>query len=72
MGWVVFHTQVARIPRLSFFRGALTSIISGFFLPFPFFRCFFFPSGCWVAFGLVVCTECTFDIWVGGAVEAVV
>jgi hypothetical protein len=69
---VVFRTQVARIPRLPLFCCALASIISGFLSPLPFLHCFFFPLGCWVAFGLVVCTECTSDVWVGGAAKAVV
>jgi hypothetical protein len=43
MGQVVFRTQVARIPRLSFFRGALASIISGFFLPLTLLSLFFLP-----------------------------
>jgi hypothetical protein len=72
MGWVVFRTQVAQIPRLSFFRGVLTSIIRGFFLPFTLLALFFFPLGCWLAFGLVGYTECTSEVWVGGAATTVV
>jgi hypothetical protein len=33
MGWVVFRTQVAWIPRLLFFSVVPASIISGFFYP---------------------------------------
>jgi hypothetical protein len=41
MGRVVFRTQVARIPRLPLFCGALANIISGFFLsPYPSFFVF--------------------------------
>jgi hypothetical protein len=72
MGRVVFRAQVAWIPRLPLFCGALASIFSRFFLPLPFFRCFFFPSGCWLAFGLVVCMECTSDVWVGEVAKEVV
>jgi hypothetical protein len=73
MGRVVFCAQVAWIPHLSFFSVVPASIISGFFYPpLPFFRCFFFPSGYWVAFGLVDCTVCTSDVLVGGETKAVV
>jgi hypothetical protein len=61
-GYLAFHFSVVSPPALSVV----------FLSPLPFFRCFFLPSGCWVAFGLVDCTECTSDIWVGGAAKAVV
>jgi hypothetical protein len=72
MGRVVFHAQVTWIPHLLFFSVVPGSIIGMFLSPLPFFRCFFFPSGCWVAFGLVDCTVCTSDVWVGGAAKVVV
>jgi hypothetical protein len=72
MGRVVFHAQVAWIPRLSFFSVDPPTLSVGFLSPLPFFRCFFFPSGCWVAFGLVDCTVCTSDVLVGGKTKAVV
>ena len=61
-GYLAFYFSVLSPPALPV----------GFLSPLPFFRCFFFPSGCWVAFGLVYCTLCTSDILVGGEVEAVV
>lgn len=61
-GYLTFHFSVLSLPTLSL----------GFLTPLPFFRCFFFPSSCWVAFGLVDCTVCTSDVWVGGAIKAVV
>jgi hypothetical protein len=61
-GYLAFHFFMLSPPALSV----------GFLSPLPFFRCFFFPSGCWVAFGLVDCTECTSDVWVGGVAKAVV
>jgi hypothetical protein len=61
-GYLDFRFSMVPSPTLSV----------GFFSPLPFLRCFFFPSGCWVDFGLVVCTECTSDVWVGGAAKAVV
>jgi hypothetical protein len=46
------------------------ALLLGFLSPLPFlFRCFFFPSGYWLAFGFIHCTLCTSDIWVGGTVE---
>jgi hypothetical protein len=61
-GYLTFHFSVLSPPALSL----------GFLSPLPFFRCFFFPSGCWVAFGLVDCTVCTSDVLAGGAAKAVV
>jgi hypothetical protein len=61
-GYLAFHFSVVPLPALSV----------GFFSPLPFFHCFFFPSGCWGNFGLVDCTECTSDVWVGGAAKALV
>jgi hypothetical protein len=61
-GYLTFHFSVFSLPTLSL----------GFLSPLPFFRCFFFPSGCWVAFGLVDCTVCTSDVLVGGVAKAVV
>ena len=53
MGRVVFHAQVARIPSLSFFYGALASIISGFLIPLTLLALFFLPfrllGGLWVS-----------------------
>jgi hypothetical protein len=53
MGRVVLRTQVARIPHLLFFRGALASGISGFFLPLTLLSLFFLPfrllGGLWVS-----------------------
>jgi hypothetical protein len=49
-----------------------SALFVGFLSPLPFFRCFFFPSGYWVAFGVVICTVCTSDVWVGGAAKVVV
>jgi hypothetical protein len=72
MGWVVFHAQVAWIPHLLFLSISPPALSVGFLSPLPFFRCFFFPSGCWVAFGLVDFTVCTFDVLVGGAAKVVV
>jgi hypothetical protein len=60
--YLTFHFSMVSPPTLSV----------GFLSPSPLFHCFFFPSGCWVAFGLVDCTECTSDVWVGGAAKAVV
>jgi hypothetical protein len=61
-GYLIFHFSVLSPPALSL----------GFLSPLPFFRCFFFPSGYWVAFGLVDCTVCTSNVLVGGAAKAVV
>jgi hypothetical protein len=61
-GYITFHFSVLSPPALSL----------GFLSPLPFFRCFLFPSGCWVAFGLVDCTACTFDVLVGGVAKEVV
>jgi hypothetical protein len=61
-GYLAFRFSVVPSPSLSV----------GFFSPLPLFRCFFFSSGCWLAFGLVICMECTSDVWVGGAAKAVV
>jgi hypothetical protein len=61
-GYLAFCFLVLSPPALSV----------GFLSPLPFFRCFFFPSGYWVAFGLVDCTVCTSDILVGGAAKAIV
>ena len=60
--YLTFHFSVVSPPAL----------LVGFLSPLPFLCCFFFPLGCWVAFGLVVCMECTFDVWVGGTTKAVV
>jgi hypothetical protein len=60
--YLAFRFSVVPSPALSM----------GFFSPLPFLHCFFFPLGYWVAFGLVVCMECTSDVWVGGAAKAVV
>jgi hypothetical protein len=53
MGWVVFRTQVARIPRLPFFNVVPTSIIVGFFIPLTLLLLFFLPfrmlGGLWVS-----------------------
>jgi hypothetical protein len=72
MGRVVFHAQVAWIPRLPFFSVVRTIIIVGFFILLTLLLFFFFPSGCWVAFGLIDCTVCTFDVLVGGIAKEVV
>jgi hypothetical protein len=72
MGRVVFYTQVARMPRLPFFYSALASIISGFFIPLTLFALFFLPLRLLGGFGLVVCTECTSNVWVGGVAKVVV
>jgi hypothetical protein len=61
-GCLTFCFSVLSSPTLSL----------GFLSPLPFFCCFFFPSGCWVAFGLVNCTACTYDVLVGGAAKVVV
>jgi hypothetical protein len=61
-GYRAFHFSVVPSPALSV----------GFLSPLPFLHFFFFPSGCWGGFGLVVCMECTSDVWVGGAAKAVV
>jgi hypothetical protein len=61
-GYLTFCFSVLSPPALSV----------GFLSPLPFFCCFFFPSGYWVAFGLVDCIVCTFDIWVGEAAKVVV
>jgi hypothetical protein len=60
-GYLAFSFYVVPSPALSV----------GFFSPLPFFHYFFFPSGCWVAFGLVIYIECTSNVWVGGAAKAV-
>jgi hypothetical protein len=72
MGRVVFYAQVAWIPHLLFSLLSPPALSVGFLSPLPFFHCFFFPSGCWVASGLVDCTVSTSDVWVGGATKAVV
>jgi hypothetical protein len=72
MGQVVLRTQVAWYLTFCFSMVPSPALSVGFFSPLPFFCCFFFPSGCWVPIGLVVYTECTSDIWVGGAAKAVV
>jgi hypothetical protein len=51
---------------------SLPTLLMAFLSPLPFFCCFFFPLGCWVAFGLVKCTMCTSDVLVGGATKAAV
>jgi hypothetical protein len=61
-GYLTFHLVVV----------SSLALLVGFFSPLPFFHCFFFPSGYWVAFGVVICTKCTSDIWVGGAAKEVV
>jgi hypothetical protein len=61
-GYLTFCFSVLSPPALSL----------GFLSPLPLFRCFFFPLGCWVAFGLVEYTVCTSDILVGGAAKTVV
>jgi hypothetical protein len=61
-GYLAFRFSMVPSPALSV----------GCFSPLPFLRCFFFPSGCWLAFGLTVCTECTLDVWVGGATKEMV
>ena len=45
MGWVVFRTKIARIPRLSLFCGALASFIIWFFIPLTLLTLFFLPLG---------------------------
>jgi hypothetical protein len=53
MGWVVLHTQVARIPRLSFFSVVPTNIIIGFLILLTLLSFFFLPfrllGGLWVS-----------------------
>ena len=53
MSRVVFRTQVAWIPHLPFFRGALASIISVFLIPLTLLALFFLPfrllGGLWVS-----------------------
>jgi hypothetical protein len=53
MGRVVFHAQVAWIPRLPFFRVVLASIISGIFIPLTLLSLFFLSfrllGGLWVS-----------------------
>jgi hypothetical protein len=61
-GYIAFHFSAVPSPALSV----------GFLSPLPLFLCFFFPSGCWLAFGLVIYMRCTSDIWVGGGAKAVV
>jgi hypothetical protein len=48
------------------------SLLVGLLSPLPFYRWFFFLSGCWVAFGFIDFTLCTSEFWVGGAAETVV
>jgi hypothetical protein len=72
MGQVVFCAQVAWIHRFCFLVLSPPALSLGFLSSLPFFCCFFFSSGYWVAFGLVDCTMCTSNIWVGGAAKAVV
>jgi hypothetical protein len=45
MGWVVFRTKVAWIPRLPLFCGALASLIIWFFIPLTLLTLFFLPLG---------------------------
>jgi hypothetical protein len=61
-GYLAFRFSVFPLPALSM----------GFLSPLPFFHCFFFPSGYWVAFGLVDFVVCTSDVLVGGTSKAVV
>jgi hypothetical protein len=61
-GYLAFHFSVFPLPTL----------LVGLLSPFPFFHCFFFPSGCWVDFGFVNCTLCTYNVWVGGAARTIV
>ena len=61
-GYLAFRFSMLSLPALSV----------GFLSPLPFFHCFFFPSGCWVAFELVNCIMCTSDVLVGGATKVVV
>jgi hypothetical protein len=61
-GYLAFHFLVFSPPALSL----------GFLSPLPLFHCFFFPSSCWGAFGLVDFTVCTSNVWVGGATKEVV
>jgi hypothetical protein len=72
--WVGWYSTHNLHGYLSFLFSMVPSpaLSVGFLSPLPFFRCFFFPSGCWVAFGLIVCMECTSDVWVGGVAKAVV
>ena len=72
MGWVVFLHKFHGYLTFHFSVLSLPALSVGFLFPLPFFRCFFFPSGCWVAFGLVDCMVCTSDVWVGGASKVVV
>jgi hypothetical protein len=71
VGWSSTHKLHGYL-SFCFFVVSPPALLVGFLSPLPFFHCFFFPSGCWVSFGLVDCTECTFDVWVGGAAKAVV
>jgi hypothetical protein len=61
-GYLAFYFLVFFLPTLSL----------GFLSPLPFFHCFFFPSSCWVAFGLVDYIVCNSNVLVGGATKAVV
>jgi hypothetical protein len=70
VGWSSTHKLHGYLASW-FFMLSLPSLSVGFLSPLPFFHCFFFPSGCWVAFGLVDCTVCTSDVWVGGATKEV-
>jgi hypothetical protein len=54
----------------SSFHFSLANIVSSLFIPLTLLVfCFFFPSVCWLALGVVDCTLCTSDIWVAGAAE---
>jgi hypothetical protein len=61
-GYLSFHFLALSPPTLSV----------GFLSPLPFFHCFFFPSSCWVTFGLVDYTVCTSNVLVGGVAKVVV
>jgi hypothetical protein len=45
MGWVVFRTKVAWIPRLPLFGSALASFIIWFFIPLTLLTLFSLPLG---------------------------
>jgi hypothetical protein len=68
VGWSFAH-RLHRYLALCFSVLSPPTLLVGFLSPLPFFRCFFFPSGYWVAFGFVDCTMCTSNVLVGGAAK---
>ena len=45
MGWVIFHAQIARIPRLPLFCGTLASLIVWFLIPLTLLTLFLLALG---------------------------